>query len=126
MSFRLFSREQLSDGTSVSLRIEKLMGDFMRRWNNVPRRDVRRRFFPDYTVTGYTPGQPNLAGSSYNHSHPFTRAFNHPTNTVSAGAEPEDLIRNPWRTKGDAVFGIDGSQASDSAGVRYLGHHIFL
>lgn len=119
MSFRLFSREQVSDGTSISLRLEKLLADFARRWNNVPRRDVRRRFFPDYTVTGYTPGQPNTAGVPYNWSHPFTRAFNHPSNAVSAGAEPADLIKNPFRTKGDGVVGIDGMQSGDDDGVRY-------
>jgi hypothetical protein len=104
VSFRLFSKEQISDGTTISLRLERVLGDFAARWNNVPKRDLRRRWFPDYTVGGFTPGRPGSATT--NDRLPFCKSYNADADVIAAGGVPDLLIRNRWRAKGHGVPAI--------------------
>jgi len=120
VSFRLFSKEQISAGTTISSRLDKLLSDFLSRWNNVPKRDIRRRWLCDTIVGGYTPSRPSVLNYS-NDRHPFCVAYNHNDMVISAGMEPDQLVRNRWRVKGHRVDGILGDANSRAtSGWQYV------
>jgi hypothetical protein len=117
MSFRLFSREQISDGTSISSRLDRVLADFVRRWNGVPKRDVRRRFFPDYTVAGWTPAKTASTAVLQvpaNDGLPFCRSYNIDADVIAAGVtDLDELVQNRERNKG---YGVDGIYAGPVSG----------
>ena len=103
MSLRLFTKEQMAEGLRIDLKIERAMRGLQSFINNLPKRVVERRHFPDYIVAGYTPiafGSGNEP-SEFGDGMPWLPTQNADADVV-AGL-PDAGVQNEWRAKGTDI-----------------------
>lgn len=102
-SLREIGREQGAAGTTIDgNRLSLMLRWLAQRWNNVPRRNLKRVWVPQTVVGGYTPQE---LASGVQDQLPWLGGYNSDKQRV--GNAHSEGYQNPWRSKGNVVSGID-------------------
>ena len=93
-SLREVTQEQFSDGTAIDAgtRVERALADLVAKFNGVPARNVKRRWFPAVVTGGHMPSNTAQLRA------PWLSAAN--VAGLTSVAAPVGGMQNEWRNKG--------------------------
>ncbi len=102
-SIREIGTEQAQEGTSIDgNRLSAMVRSLLTSWNSLKPRHVERRWVPVTFCGGYTPQQ---SSSGTQDNLPWLGGYNSAKQRVLTA--PDLGYQNPWRSKGNAVSGIN-------------------
>jgi hypothetical protein len=134
-SSRTITKQQFSDGTTIDgNRLDEAMGDIQRRFNSIPKGDIKERWLQRQIVLGFWPAQPYEDSGDFVSNYPFVRSYNElkhmqgPLGELNVAEieenDPTDyVIRNPYRVKG--IKGRNTDETTDGIVKTYTSTYIF-
>lgn len=102
--FRACTQEQVSRGSSLDIRVDRICQDLLDNWNNIRQRHRQGLLIPQPFVLGWTPLQgENMTeeewlGTGIDHHMPWMAVYNSIAGSLGPVASMQFL--NPWRHKG--------------------------